>query len=82
MSVGILALPSVPFKPTMEQMPNLALIEPKRIPAHTVIRFVSIVLNLAFLHWRGFKWDSLDIKLKYAIGTLECAYFSFNKCPI
>jgi hypothetical protein len=22
------------------------------------------------------------VKLKYAIDTLECAYFSFNKCPI
>jgi hypothetical protein len=24
----------------------------------------------------------LLIKLNYALGTLKCAYYSFNKCPI
>ncbi len=40
----------------------------------------QLVLNLAFAP----SWVLMGhlLKLKYAIETLECAYFSFNKCPI
>jgi hypothetical protein len=34
--------------------------------------FVSVMGRNGTLLW----------KLKYAFGTLECAYFSFEKCPI
>ncbi len=48
---------------------------------YTVIRFVSITAKFDTCTVMGLN-GTLDIKLKYANGTLECAYFSFNKCPI
>ncbi len=48
---------------------------------YTVIRFVSITAKFDICTVVGLN-GTLVIKLKYANGTLECAYFSFNKCPI
>jgi hypothetical protein len=44
---------------------------------HTVIRFLSI--SAKFFMW---VYVGHLLKPKYALATLECAYFSFNKCPI
>ncbi len=45
---------------------------------YTVIRFVSISAKFWHLHRRGLN----GTLKKYVIGTLECAYFTFNKCVI
>jgi hypothetical protein len=61
LNVRILALTSVPFRPTTKQMPNLALVETKRITAYTVIRFVSISAKFGICTVVGLKCDTLDI---------------------
>ncbi len=48
---------------------------------YTVIRFVSITAKFDICTVVGLN-GTLDIKRKYANGTLECAYFSFSNCPI
>ncbi len=46
----------------------------------TAIHFVSISAKFGICTVVGLNGRLL--KLKYALGTLECAYFSFNKCPL
>jgi hypothetical protein len=46
---------------------------------HTAINFVSISAKFAICTVVGLNGT---LRLKYAHGTLECVYFSFNKCPI
>ncbi len=47
---------------------------------YTVICFVSISDNFGIGTVGGL--NGTLVKQKYALGALECAYFSFNKYPI
>ncbi len=48
---------------------------------HTVIRFLSISAKFGICTIVGLS-GTLVVAKKYALATLECAYFGFNKCPI
>ncbi len=62
----ILASTSVPFIPTMDQMPNLALIKTKRITMNEEIHFVTFILLYVVIHNRNVvKCDILHLLTKY-----------------
>jgi len=47
---------------------------------YSVIPFVSIGAKFGIYTVVGLNGTLVEAKLN--IGTLECAYFSFNKCPV